>query len=107
MSISLPNKEQNGSVIVSILVVTLFLTTVISALIVLAGANLTRARNRIMLLQAQYSAESGADSAIAILNSGNETYTGTSSELQILRTTYINRLSRLVLLLAAAKKKKS
>jgi len=85
MSISLPNKEQNGSVIVSILVVTLFLTTVISALIVLAGANLTRARNRIMLLQAQYSAESGADSAIAILNSGNETYTGTSSELQILR----------------------
>lgn len=53
---------------------------------VLANANLFRARGRIFLLQAQYSAESGADAAIAILNSGNTTYTGTTSDVQVLST---------------------
>lgn len=79
-----PKQHQNGSIIVSILVVTLFLTTTISALAVLAASNLTRARGRILLLQAQYAAESGADAAIAALNSGNDTYAGTTSEVQIL-----------------------
>lgn len=85
-SIYLRKSKQNGSVLVSILVVTLFLTTVISAFIVLAGSNLTRARSRVMLLQAQYAAESGADSAIAIFNDGNTSYTGSSGEVEILES---------------------
>jgi hypothetical protein len=78
--------RQDGSIIVSILVITIFLSTFVFGLIVLANSNLTRARNRVLLLQAQYAAESAADNAIAILNSGNETYTGTSGEVTILTT---------------------
>lgn len=91
----LKTPRQNGSVIVSILMVTLFLTTLIYSLIVLANVNLTRARDRVMLLQAQYAAESGADAAIATLNSGNTSYTGTAgSEVTVLsnsryRATYL------------------
>lgn len=77
--------KQTGSVIVSILVVTIFLTTLLFALMVLASTNLARARGRIMLLQAQYAAESAADSAIAQLNAGNETYTG-DSNVELLNT---------------------
>jgi hypothetical protein len=77
-------KQQSGSIIVSILIVLIFLTTILFGLVSLANANLSRARGRIALLQAQYSAESGADSAIAILNSGNTTYTGTASDVQVL-----------------------
>lgn len=85
--------SQQGSVIVSILVVTLFLSVIISSLIVLANTNLTRARSRIFLLQSQYAAESGADAAIAQLNSGNITYAGSASEVTLLtsaqyRSTY-------------------
>lgn len=77
-------KNQSGSVIVSILVITLFLTTFIFSLIVLANSNLVRARNRVFLLQAQYAAESGADTAVAALNAGDETYTGTGGDVEIL-----------------------
>lgn len=81
--------DESGSIIVSILVVTLFLTTVITGLIVLAGSNLTRSKDRVMLLQAQYAAESGADAAIAILNAGNESYPGTTTDISVLNgTTY-------------------
>ncbi len=84
-----PHKQsQQGSVIVSILITTLFLTTLIFALLVLANSNLVRAKQRIYLLQAQYSAESGADSAIATLNGGNTSYTGTGgSDLTVIATT--------------------
>ncbi len=78
------SKSQEGMVIVSILVVTLFLTTLIYSLIVLANVNLTRARGRVLLLQAQYAAESGADAAIAILNSGNDSYSGSGGEVQVI-----------------------
>ncbi len=77
------NQSEQGSIIVSVLVVTLFLTTIIYALIVLANANLVRVRSRILLLQAQYSAESGADAALAILNNNNASYTGTTSDVQV------------------------
>lgn len=75
---------ESGSVIVSILVITLFLAIIITSLIVLASANLARARARIFLLQAQYAAESGADAAIAQLNNGDDDYAGSSSEVQLL-----------------------
>lgn len=92
------NKEmnetnENGSIIVSILIITLFLSSFIFSLIVLANSNLTRARGRILLLQAQYAAESGADAAIAQFNSGNTSYSGTGGEITVLdnslyRSTY-------------------
>ncbi len=76
--------SSRGSVIVSILVVTLFLTTVIFALLVQAEGSTARARGRVLLLQAQYAAESGADAALAILNSGNTSYSGTASDVQVM-----------------------
>lgn len=76
--------RQKGSVLVSILAVLVFLGTMLLSLIVLANANLQRARGRIMLLQAQYAAESAADSAIAQFNSGNDAYTGTASDVTLL-----------------------
>ncbi len=81
------DEPEAGSIIVSILVITIFLTTLIFSLLVLANANLSRAKGRLFLLQAQYAAESGADAAIAVLNSGNETYTGSGGEVIVLNTT--------------------
>ena len=90
--------EHNGSIVVTILVLLMFSATILLGLDVLANANLLRARGRIFLLQAQYSAESGADAAIATLNSGTTTYTGTPSEVQVLsnaqyRSTYQTTVS--------------
>lgn len=78
--------SQQGSVIVTILVITLFLSVIISSLIVLANTNLTRARHRIFLLQSQYAAESGADAAIAQLNDGNTGYAGSLSQVPVLQS---------------------
>lgn len=79
--------NQSGMVIVSILTIMIFLSLIMLGIVSLAGSNLTRAKGRIMLLEAQYAAESGADAAIATLNSGNSTYTGTTSEVSVLSTT--------------------
>ncbi len=77
------NRER-GSIIVTILILMIFFTSLVLGLLVITQANLVRARGRLMLLQAQYSAESGADAAIAELNSGNTTYAGSASEVQVL-----------------------
>lgn len=52
--------RQKGSILVTILVITMFLTSVLFGLMLLANSNLYRARGRILLLQAQYSAENRA-----------------------------------------------
>ncbi len=80
------SKNQRGSIIVSILIITIFLTILIYSLLVLANVNLTRARGRVLLLQAQYSAESGADAAIANMNNIDPDYTGTTSDIQVVAT---------------------
>ena len=77
------NIRQNGSILVSILIVILFLSSIVFALMVYANANLYRARGRVFNLQAQYAAESAADQAIAYLNSGNDAYAGTTSPVTI------------------------
>lgn len=89
-------RNRQGSIIVSILIITFFLFTVVSGLIVLANSNLIRARSRVQLLQAQYAAESGADTAIAYLNAdASSSYAGTNgTEIQVLsnslyRSTFI------------------
>jgi hypothetical protein len=65
--------------LVSILIVMIFLSSFIYGLLLLGQANMNRAAGRIIALQAQYAAESGADAALAILNNGNETYSGASN----------------------------
>lgn len=86
MSTKIQNNDQSGSIIVSILVVTIFITSIVYSLMILANSNIVRGRNRILLLQAQYAAESGADVAIAQLNANNTSYTGTGGEVIILST---------------------
>jgi hypothetical protein len=61
-------KRQDGSIMVSILIISLFLGILMAALTVYANANLSRGKGRVLSLEAQYAAESGADSAIAFLN---------------------------------------
>ena len=84
---TLHKQQERGSVLVTVLVVMIFLTSLMLSLQVLTYSNLTRARQRINLLQAQYAAESGADQAIAYLNNGNDTYTGTASDVTLLNST--------------------
>ncbi len=75
---------QRGSIIVTILILMMFFGTLVLGLLTVTRANLVRARGRLMLLQAQYSAESGADAAIAQLNSGDDTYAGAASAVTVL-----------------------
>jgi hypothetical protein len=72
-------KTDSGSIIVSILIISLFLAVVVSGLLVYATSNVTRGRDRVLTLEAQYAAESGADAALAYLNSDpSSTYSGAS-----------------------------
>lgn len=81
-----PSIRQNdqGMILVAVIGIMIFLGIIFTGMFGLASANLTRAKGRIFSLQAQYAAESGADVAIATLNSGNTAYTGTASEVQVL-----------------------
>jgi len=80
--------DQSGSILISILTVMMFLIIIVSALTVLANSNLSRAKGRVLLLQAQYAAESGVDAAIANLNSDpNSTYAGSGGEITVLSNT--------------------
>lgn len=76
-------KRQSGSTLISIVILLGFLSIFFFGLITLGNANLTRAADRILALQAQYAAESGADAALAYLNNGIETYTGASNVILI------------------------
>jgi hypothetical protein len=74
------HRQQRGSILVTILTLMIFLSLTIMALAVLVSSNVTRARSRVMLLQAQYAAESGADAAIAYLNNDpTASYAGTGA----------------------------
>jgi hypothetical protein len=81
---------QSGSIIVSIMVIMIFLTMTVLSLGVISQSNLTRATQRIHLLQAQYAAESGADAVVAYLNSSSGTYpsSGVEKELFTYAPTY-------------------
>lgn len=79
-------QHQSGSVIVSILVMMLFLTMTVMSLAVVSQTNMTRANQRIYLLQSQYAAESGADIVVAYLNSSTGTYADSGVEKNLLPT---------------------
>ncbi len=87
------NDNQQGLILIAMMGIMIFLSIIIIGMFSLSNGNVNRAKNRVLALQAQYSAESGADVAIATLNSGNTSYTGTTSEVQVLsagnyRSTY-------------------
>lgn len=84
------SSDQQGSIIVSILIITLMLTSFIFGLLVVSNQNLARSKQRLLLLQAQYAAESGADTAVAMLNSG-VAYTGTGATDTTLLTSGLYR----------------
>lgn len=96
------NSQQKGSILVSILVLMIFLSTFIYALIVYADANLYRSKGRVLNLQAQYAAESGADQAIAQLNAGNNAAATTTSDVTLVtvnnlyKATYSATLSEVI-----------
>jgi hypothetical protein len=71
-------------VLVAVLSIIVFLGLILFGMFSLANGNLVRSRGRVLQLEAQYAAESGADAAIATLNSGNDTYTGTTGEVTVL-----------------------
>lgn len=77
-------ESQQGMIVVAMMGIMIFLSIIIIGMFGLANGNVARAKGRILALQAQYSAESGIDVAIATLNSGNTSYAGTSSEVQVL-----------------------
>lgn len=78
------HKREQGMILVAILSIMVFLGIILLGVMSLTTSNLNRSRARIMLLEAQYAAESGADSAIAIINGGNTSYAGTASETTVL-----------------------
>ncbi len=74
------SNKQQGSILVTILTLMIFLSLTMMSLAVLVNSNVSRARSRVLLLQAQYAAESGADAAIAYLNNDPAAgYTGTGA----------------------------
>lgn len=101
--------EQQGMILVAIISIMIFLGVIMIGVFSLTTANLSRSRARVMTLQAQYTAESGTDAALAILNSANDVdvvdddddgdddnndndennnnaYTGTTSDVIVLET---------------------
>lgn len=81
---STAHKTNQGSIVVTILFIMLILSTLIFGLMSLSNSVLYRAWGRILLLQAQYAAESGADAAIATLNNTSSSFTGTTSDVTVL-----------------------
>lgn len=81
---TIQKNNQAGSIIVSILIVMIFMSSLVYSLIIYANANVFRSRARVFVLQSQYAAESGADQAIATLNSGNSGYLGTTTDVTLL-----------------------
>jgi len=71
--------QEDGMIMVAVIATVIFIGMIMFGLFSLANANLIRSKTRILQLEAQYAAESGADAAIATLNSGNDTYTGTGT----------------------------
>lgn len=76
--------DQRGMVLVAIISVVIFLGFIMMGVFSLTTSNLARSHSRVLELEAQYAAESGADAAIAILNGGNDAYTGTGTEVTVL-----------------------
>lgn len=79
-------QPDTGSMLVSIMILMSFLAIFVFGLMTLGRSNMSRASDRILALQAQYAAESGADAALAYLNipdSSGEEYEGEDDVLVV------------------------
>lgn len=76
--------EERGALLVTVLVIMFFLMTMLLGLMMLASFNLSRATERIFLLQTQYASETGADIALTNLNAGTTTPYGLTAEKTVL-----------------------
>ncbi len=76
--------NQQGMVVIAIVSIMIFLGIIMTGVFSLSTSNLFRSHARVFSLQTQYAAESGADAAVAILNGGNDTYAGTTSDVTVL-----------------------
>lgn len=83
--------KQNGSILISVLIIMMFFATVTLSLLSYGNISMIRVQGRILALQSQYAAESGADNAIAELNNFNTTYTGTTSEVELIQNANLYR----------------
>lgn len=97
--------SQSGSALVTIMVIIPFFVAVIGAVLLYANSNLNRSKGRILALQAQYAAESATDQAIAILNSGNDSYTGTGTPVALVTNGNLYRATYSVSVAAGATSK--
>ncbi|HSW79434.1 MAG TPA: hypothetical protein VLG47_01530 [Candidatus Saccharimonadales bacterium] len=91
-------KPDKGFILPNILFIMMFLTVILFGLVDLSNSVLYRARSRVYQLQALYAAESGADAALAMLNSASGSYSGTASPVTILtaaqdKATFTNTVS--------------
>jgi hypothetical protein len=98
-------KDSTGSIIVTALLITTFFTITVLSLLSYANANVVRSKSRIYTLQAQYAAESGADHAIAILNSGDDNYAGTVGDILLIENQNFYRATYSVSVAAGANNK--
>lgn len=76
-------RNQSGSIIVSLLIILIVLSGLVYGVMNVANATIARSRQRVFTLQAQYAAESGADTAIAKLNESSG-FTGLPGETELL-----------------------
>jgi hypothetical protein len=76
--------NEDGMILVALISIVIFISVIMIGVFSLATSNLNRSHGRILALEAQYAAESGADAAIAILNGGNDSYSGSASQVTVL-----------------------
>lgn len=76
--------NEKGMLLATVLMIMFFLMTVVLGLMMLASFNLSRATERIFLLQTQYASETGADIALTNLNAGTTTPYGYTVEKTVL-----------------------
>jgi hypothetical protein len=80
------DKNTRAFILPDILFIMMFLSVILFGLVDLSTSVLYRARTRVYQLQALYAAESGADSAVAMLNNSSSSYTGSSTPTTVLST---------------------
>ena len=76
--------QEQGALLVTVMVIMFFLMTMLLGLMLLASFNLARATERIFLLQTQYASETGADIALTNLNAGSTAAYGLTTEKTIM-----------------------
>ena len=81
--------KQDGFILPNILFILMFLAVILLGLVELSGTIVHRSKERVYELEALYSAESGADTAVSELNNVSDTYTGNNTPINVLSTAQV------------------